>query len=251
MPVGADALPCPPAHRTGPGGRTGRPDSPPRRASPQAAGHLAQGLGPAGWSRRWQPRRTHVTEVLGDGDAGIDGGLTGGHRHVGGVGDRTVRFIRDSPCGGPPARGTPQHVGHLVAPFAAADADHDVHVRPLGSWCCITVFAEGRGWQQVPPLYWAGRNTMRWPESSRVLGDTCACRAALHGRATSAMVSASPPSVHQHRHRQHREGTGLDGLSMVPDRVGAPRSCGAHTGLLDGAQHVASGGLVAGPGHCW
>lgn len=134
MPVGADAL-----HHARPlielgqaGGQVGRIALLAGHLL-QAAGHLAQGLGPAGGGVGDDGHVVpHVTEVLGDGDAGIDGGLTGGHRHVGGVGDQNRPLHQGLAGAGVPARGTPQHVSHLVAPFAAADVDHDVHVRPLG-----------------------------------------------------------------------------------------------------------------------
>ena len=54
----------------------------------QTAGHLPQGLCPSGGGVRHQRHRiAHIPEVLRDGDARVDRGLPGRHRHVGGVGD--------------------------------------------------------------------------------------------------------------------------------------------------------------------
>ncbi|CAN4010611.1 DNA topoisomerase, partial [Dysosmobacter welbionis] len=59
--------------------------------------------------------------------------LTGGHGHVGGVGDQHRPLHQGLPGAGVlQLRELPEHVGHLVAPLAAADVDHDVHIRPLG-----------------------------------------------------------------------------------------------------------------------
>ncbi len=75
----------------------------------------------------------HVAEILGDGDAGVDAGLTGGHGHIGGVGDQNGALHQClAGAGVGQLRELPQHVGHLVAALAAADVDHDVHVGPLG-----------------------------------------------------------------------------------------------------------------------
>ncbi len=54
----------------------------------QPAGHLAQRLGPTGGGVGDDGHIiAHVAEVLRNGDAGVNGRLTGGHGHVGGVGD--------------------------------------------------------------------------------------------------------------------------------------------------------------------
>ncbi|CAN4035198.1 Hydroxypyruvate isomerase, partial [Dysosmobacter welbionis] len=100
----------------------------------QPAGHLAQGLRPAGGGVSDDRHVVaHVPEVLRDGDARVDRRLTGGHGHVGGVGDQHRPLHQGLPGAGVlQLRELPEHVGHLVAPLAAADVDHDVHIRPLG-----------------------------------------------------------------------------------------------------------------------
>ena len=100
----------------------------------QTAGHLAQGLSPAGGGVGDDGHVVaHVPEVLGDGDTGVDRRLTGGHGHIGGVGDQHRPLHQAFAGAGVRQLGEfTEHVGHLVAPLAAADVDHDVHVCPLG-----------------------------------------------------------------------------------------------------------------------
>ena len=75
----------------------------------------------------------HVAVIFREGDAGVNRRLTGGDRHVRGVGDE----------GGAVGHGTAgfridqageflEHLGHLVAALAAADIDDDVGVAPFG-----------------------------------------------------------------------------------------------------------------------
>ena len=98
------------------------------------AGHLTEGLGPAG-GRVCDNGHiiAHVAEVLRDGDTGIHRRLTGGHGHIGGVGDQH-RPLHQAFAGAGvlQLREFPQNVGHLVAALAAADVNHDVHIGPLG-----------------------------------------------------------------------------------------------------------------------
>ena len=65
--------------------------------------------------KRHFPAITHVTEILGDGDAGVDGRLTGGHGHIGGVGDEDGTLHQGLAGAGVHQLGElPQNVGHLV-----------------------------------------------------------------------------------------------------------------------------------------
>ena len=100
----------------------------------QTAGHLTQGLGPAGGGVGQNGDViAHVAEVFGDGDAGVDGRLTRRHGHIGGVGDEHgALHQRLAVARVGQLRELHENVGHLVAAFAAADVDDDVHVRPLG-----------------------------------------------------------------------------------------------------------------------
>ena len=111
------------------------------RGIPLFAGHLlepardlAHGLGPArGRVGHQRDVVAHVAEVLGDGDPGVDRGLARRDGHVRGVRDQDrplherlarLRVLEVGELG--------QHLGHLVAAFAAADVDHDLGVGPLG-----------------------------------------------------------------------------------------------------------------------
>ena len=74
-----------------------------------------------------------VPVVLGDGHAGVDRRLPGGHRHIGGVGDEDGAVHQGLVALGVQQLGELlQGLGHLIAPLAAAQVDDDVGVRPLG-----------------------------------------------------------------------------------------------------------------------
>lgn len=100
----------------------------------QSAAHLTQRFRPAGGGIGNDGNGiAHVTVVLRDGDAGIDGSLTGGHRHIGGIGDEYgTLHQRFTGTGVNQLREFPQHIGHFIPAFPAADVDHQVHIRPLG-----------------------------------------------------------------------------------------------------------------------
>ncbi len=77
---------------------------------------------------------THIAEILGQGNAGVDGGLASGDGTVGGIGDEgrssndglglSVDLDRQF-------REIAQDFGHLVAVLAASNVDDDVGVRVL------------------------------------------------------------------------------------------------------------------------
>ena len=102
----------------------------------QTTRNFSQGFGP---TRRGVGHHgdvvAHVSEVLGEGDAGVDGGLSSGDRHVGGVGHEG-----SSPHDGlglavdldGQFREISEYLGHLVSSLAAADVDDDVGVGVLG-----------------------------------------------------------------------------------------------------------------------
>ena len=100
----------------------------------QTTRHFAQRLRPAGGRVGDNcDGVAHVTEVFGDGDAGVDARLTRRDRHIRGVGDehralhQTLTRARVDELGE-----LAQHIGHLVAALAAADVNDEIHVRPLG-----------------------------------------------------------------------------------------------------------------------
>jgi hypothetical protein len=97
---------------------------------------FSQGLGPTG--RGVGHHRhvvTHVAEVLGQGDAGVDGGLSGRHRHVGGVRHQSrtlhdglgLALDLDRQLGE-----VPKHLRHFVASLSATDVDDHVGVGVFG-----------------------------------------------------------------------------------------------------------------------
>src|SRR6056297_193718 len=105
-----------------------------RRQLAEAAGDLPQGLGPAAGGvghERHVPAL--VAEILGHGDARVDARLPRRHRHVRRIGndDRTLHE-RPAGAGVLQLRQLVQHLGHLVAPLAAADIDDDIGIAPLG-----------------------------------------------------------------------------------------------------------------------
>ena len=100
----------------------------------EAGGELAQCLRPAaGRVGHHRDGVTHVTVVLGDGDAGVDGDFARGDGHVGGVGDEDGA-LHEGPAGPRVDELGEGHedVGHFVSALPAADVDDDVGVAPLG-----------------------------------------------------------------------------------------------------------------------
>ena len=102
------------------------------RHLPESARDLAQGLRPAaGGVRQHHHVVALVSVVFGDGDAHVDGGLAGHHRHVGGVGDQQGALHQGAAGVGVLELGKAvEHVHQLVAPLAAAHIDDDVCIRP-------------------------------------------------------------------------------------------------------------------------
>lgn len=102
----------------------------------QSAGDFSERLCPSGGGvGHHGDVVAHVAEVLRQCDARVDGGLSSGHRHVGGVGhqggalhDRLRLAVHLHGELGKVA----QHLRHLIAALAAADVDDDVTVGVLG-----------------------------------------------------------------------------------------------------------------------
>ena len=100
----------------------------------QTAGHFTKSLGPtAGRVSHQGDGITHIAEVLGDGDTGVNRGLTGRNRHIRGIGDQNGAVHQGlAALGIFQGREFVQNIGHLVAALAAADINDDVCLRPLG-----------------------------------------------------------------------------------------------------------------------
>mmetsp|Transcript_3936 Transcript_3936/g.5851 ORF Transcript_3936/g.5851 Transcript_3936/m.5851 type:complete len:395 (-) Transcript_3936:237-1421(-) len=103
---------------------------------PQTTRNLTKGLGPArgGVSHH---RHVHalVPEVLCEGDPGVNGGLTGGHGHVGGVGHQrgAVHDTHLLAIHGRRQLGEiTQHLSHLVSALPTPDVHDAVRVGELG-----------------------------------------------------------------------------------------------------------------------
>mmetsp|Transcript_40100 Transcript_40100/g.123888 ORF Transcript_40100/g.123888 Transcript_40100/m.123888 type:complete len:654 (-) Transcript_40100:17-1978(-) len=102
----------------------------------ETAGDLTEGLGPAGGGvGHHGDVLAHITVVLGEGDAGVDGRLTRGDGHVGRVRDE-ARALHDRLLAAVDDGGelgeVHEHLGHLVAALAAADVNDTVGVGELG-----------------------------------------------------------------------------------------------------------------------
>ena len=100
----------------------------------KAAGDLTKSLGPAGGGVCHDGHMVpHVAVIFSQRHAGVNGSLTGSHRHVTGVGNQhcAVRHraarLRVNQFGE-----FLQNLAHLVAAFAAAHIHNDVGVAPLG-----------------------------------------------------------------------------------------------------------------------
>mmetsp|Transcript_12503 Transcript_12503/g.31473 ORF Transcript_12503/g.31473 Transcript_12503/m.31473 type:complete len:456 (+) Transcript_12503:618-1985(+) len=107
----------------------------------QTTGDLTEGLGP---TRGRVSHHGHVhaliTEVFSKGNTGVNGGLTGGHRHVGCIGnqsgtlhdtDFTLRSIGIRNSHGK-FREIRQNFSHLVTTFTATDVNNSIRVGKLG-----------------------------------------------------------------------------------------------------------------------
>ena len=95
---------------------------------------FAQRLGPAaGRVGEHGDALAHVAVILGQRDAGVDGDLARGDRHVRGVGDED-RALHQRPAGARVLQfgKFAQHLGHFVAALAAADEHDDFGVGPFG-----------------------------------------------------------------------------------------------------------------------
>ena len=97
---------------------------------------LTKGLGPArGGVSHHGHVHAHVAEVLGEGDASVDGSLTSGHGHVGGVGDKGgtlhdgvgLAVLDHGKLGE-----IHEHLCHFITALTAANIDDSLRVRVLG-----------------------------------------------------------------------------------------------------------------------
>ena len=221
----------------------------------QTAGHLTQRLGPAGGGVSQNGDViAHVAEILRDGDAGVDGRLTRSHRHIGGVGDEHgALHERLAVARVGQLRELHENVGHLVAAFAAADVDDDVHVRPLGE----LVLHDGLA---AAERAGHGRRAALGDREERV-DDTLA---AVHGLVRSKLLRIGARDTHRPAldHVQlmiDAGGIGEHGDGLVDREVTAgdaldrARHLRGHHDLvqdgrrlLDGADHVAAGNGGAG-----
>ena len=107
----------------------------------QTAGNFTQRLCPTGGGVSHDGHMIpHIPVVFRQGDAGINGCLTGSHRHVGGVGDQDGAVGHGTTALGVDQLGELfQHLGHFVSPFTATDVDDDVCIAPL----CQLVLGHG------------------------------------------------------------------------------------------------------------
>mmetsp|Transcript_6822 Transcript_6822/g.15460 ORF Transcript_6822/g.15460 Transcript_6822/m.15460 type:complete len:464 (-) Transcript_6822:24-1415(-) len=107
----------------------------------QTTRNLTKGFGPTR-GRVSHHRHVHalITEVFGQSDTGVNRGLTGGHRHVGCVGNQcstlhntnfSLRSIRIRHSHGK-FREISQYFSHLVTTFTATNINNTIGVRKLG-----------------------------------------------------------------------------------------------------------------------
>ena len=109
----------------------------------KAAGNLTECLGPAGGGICHDGHMIpHVAVIFCQRHAGVNRGLTGGNRHVAGVGNqhRAVRH-RTSGLRVNQFRELLQNLAHLVAALAASHIHNDVGVAPLGKLMLRHCFA--------------------------------------------------------------------------------------------------------------
>ena len=220
----------------------------------ESAGHLTQGLGPAGGGVCQDGDVVaHVAEVLGYGDSRVDGGLAGRDGHVGGVRYEDGALHEGFAVAGVGQLGElHEDVRHLVAALAAADVDDDVHVGPLGELVLHDGLAGAEG---------AG------DRGGAALGDgeerVYDALAAVHGPGGGVFLAVGPGDTDRPV-LDHGELTGLavvvleDGDDVVHgelalfDGLDRPADPGGHqelvedgAGLLDGAEDVARGDVLA------
>mmetsp|Transcript_19693 Transcript_19693/g.41311 ORF Transcript_19693/g.41311 Transcript_19693/m.41311 type:complete len:205 (-) Transcript_19693:744-1358(-) len=102
----------------------------------QTAGNLTQGLGPArGGVRHHGHVHAHVAEVFGEGDARVDGRLSGRHRHVGRVGDEGCALhdaVRLPVLLHLEMGKLHKNLSHLISALATTDVDNGVGVGIFG-----------------------------------------------------------------------------------------------------------------------
>ena len=217
----------------------------------QTAGHLTQSLGPAGGGVSQNCHViTHVAEVLGDGDAGVDGRLTGGHGHIGGVCNQDGALHQRLAVAGVFEFGElHQNVGHLIAALAAADVDHDVHVGPLGKLVLHDRLARaegavGDGEEGVDDTL-AGVHGARGNKLSRVGALDTHGPALHHGEGALALVGLDLGHDLIDRIFTLLNDPGHFALDAVGDHDLVQDGAG----LLDSAQHIAGADLIAGLCH--
>ena len=220
----------------------------------QSAGHLTQGLRPAG-GRVGDDGHivTHVPEILGNGDAGINGSLTGGNRHIGGIGDEDRALHQGFPGTGVlQLRELPENICHFVAALAAADVDHDIHIRPLGKLVlhhCLSRTegtgdcrraALGHGEHGVDGALTCGKRP-----AGRIffhIGPSHTDRPLLH----HGQRHLPALGRHQHRHLVlYRKGTAADGLNGAAELGRNHDLMKDGSRFLDGTDHIAAGDLGA------
>ena len=103
----------------------------------QTTRDLSQGLGPTrGGVGHHGNVVALISEILGKGDTGVNGSLSGCDRHVGGIGDQAGSLhntlfdsfiVFDKKL-----REISQDLGHLISSFATSDIHDDLRVRMLG-----------------------------------------------------------------------------------------------------------------------
>mmetsp|Transcript_34292 Transcript_34292/g.45169 ORF Transcript_34292/g.45169 Transcript_34292/m.45169 type:complete len:377 (-) Transcript_34292:682-1812(-) len=209
----------------------------------ETTGDFSEGLGPArGGVSHHSDVLTLITEVLSEGDTGVDGGLSGSDGHVGGVGDEG-RALHDVVLAtvdlGRQLGEVIEDLSHLVAALTAADVDDDIGVRVLGESLRDTGLTAAEGtWNS------AGTALDRGEESVQ---DALAGRQRVHG---SELLSDGSGATHgpEMRHGDVLAGTivGLndsDGLlhSVVASRHDFSKSAshlGGHHDLMLGEEVV-------------
>mmetsp|Transcript_22768 Transcript_22768/g.37711 ORF Transcript_22768/g.37711 Transcript_22768/m.37711 type:complete len:452 (-) Transcript_22768:29-1384(-) len=108
----------------------------------QTSRNLTKSLGPTGGGVSHHGHvHALITEVLGKGDTGVNGSLTGSHRHVGGIGDKggtlhDTNFLIGTSDGILDGHGEfreiTQHFSHLITTLSATDVDNSIGVGKLG-----------------------------------------------------------------------------------------------------------------------
>mmetsp|Transcript_39098 Transcript_39098/g.81166 ORF Transcript_39098/g.81166 Transcript_39098/m.81166 type:complete len:452 (-) Transcript_39098:403-1758(-) len=103
--------------------------------------NLTKSFGPSGGGVSHHGHiHTLITEVFSKRNTGVNGSLTGGHGHVGGIGDQSgtlhdtnflivANIILDGHC---EFREITQHFSHLITTFTTSDVDNGITIGKLG-----------------------------------------------------------------------------------------------------------------------